>query len=178
MENGRDFLRSQVGNAVVQHRTLLQSLEDHARLTNDARIRQLCGAQVGGMQRHQAKLESYQRTLGRESGAAVTSLHPAVAPQHDYPRLVEEIVLARQVEETFKTFRDAGRELGEMELAWIGEEGERAMDRYVEAASRLVQKLFVELAQEVPIGIRRTSQTLRRTDGEEVGRDLGASSAR
>jgi ferritin-like metal-binding protein YciE len=177
MENGRDFLRAQVRDAVTLHKAFLDSLEDNARQASDARLRQLCNAHLAERQKHQAKLEAYQRTLGGETGGAAKKVLATIAsvgkdlldatPQDDYPRLLADIERARVAEHTFKTFRDAGRELGEMELAWIGEEGERGIDRYVEAANRLLQKLFVELAQEVPVGVRRVGVRLRRTDAEE-----------
>ena len=47
------------------------------------------------------------------------------ARQSDFLRLVEDIVMARQSEDTFKTFRDGGRQLGITRLAEIGEIGER-----------------------------------------------------
>jgi len=59
-------------------------------------------------------------------------------------RLVGDIVTARQAEDTFKTFREAGRTLGIQRLAEIGETGERDHDEYVKQANRLAQQLFVE----------------------------------
>jgi len=163
MEQGRDFLRSQVNNAVAQHKAFLDSLADHARQAKDVRFRELCNRHLGAMHKHQGMLESYQRSLGGGEGAAqkvIATIANAgkdlvdAARQDDFVRLVGDIVMARQAEDTFKAFRDAGRELGEMELARIGEEGERDMDRYVEAANRLVRDMFVECAQEVPLGVR------------------------
>ena len=55
-----------------------------------------------------------------------------------------DIVTARQAEDTFKTFREAGRTLGIQRLAQIGETGERDHDDYVKQANRLAQQLFVE----------------------------------
>src|SRR5688572_25286524 len=80
MDRGIDFLKSQVSNAVMQHRTMLQSIEDH------------------------------------ES----------------------------QAEDTFKTFREAGRALNIQQLATIGEVGERHHDEYVKEANKLAQQMFIE----------------------------------
>ena len=55
-----------------------------------------------------------------------------------------DIVTARQSEDTFKTFREAGRALGIQRLAQIGEQGERDHDDYVKQANRLAQQLFIE----------------------------------
>jgi hypothetical protein len=147
MNKGRDFLRSRVNDAVAHHQALLDSMEHHARQAEDVRVRELCNRQLGPMYKRQATLETYQRTL--DAG------HDLDAPPQDhFLRLVGDVVLARQAEDAFKVFRDAGRELGEMELARIGEEGERDLDRYLEAANRLVKQMFVECAQEVAVGVR------------------------
>ena len=164
METGRDFLRAQVNHAVAQHKAFLDSLDDHARQAKDARFRDLCNRHHAAMQKHQGMLERYQETLGGEREGTAKEMLSMIAntgkglvdaARHDdFLRLVGDVVMARQAEVTFKTFRDAGRELGEMELARIGEEAERGLDRYVEAANRLVRDMFVECAQEVAVGVR------------------------
>src|SRR5205085_12527679 len=68
----------------------------------------------------------------------------AAARESDSLRLVGDIVTARQSEDTFKTFREAGRALGDQRLAGIGEVGERHHDEYTKEANRLVQQMFVE----------------------------------
>ena len=55
--------------------------------------------------------------------------------------------MARQAKDTFKTFREGGRQLGIQQLADIGELGERHHDDYVKEANRLVQQMFVEHAR-------------------------------
>lgn len=62
----------------------------------------------------------------------------------DFLRLVGDIVTSRQSEDTFKTFREAGRTLGIERLAAIGEMGERHHDQYNKDANRLAQQFFVE----------------------------------
>ena len=52
--------------------------------------------------------------------------------------------MARQAEDTFKTFREAGKTLGDARLHEIGEIGERHHDAFVREANRLAQQLFVE----------------------------------
>jgi hypothetical protein len=98
-------------------------------------------------------LEDYQREIGAETGRAKKALGKALgmardladaARESDFLRLVGDIVTARQSEDTFKTFREAGRTLGIRRLAEIGEQGERDHDDYVKQANRLAQQLFVE----------------------------------
>jgi hypothetical protein len=153
MDRGIDFLKSQVSNAVMQHRTLLQSLEDHESQATDPRYRDLCTRFIPKAREHQRLLEDYQRTLGVNEGlvkkAAGVALGVArdladAVRESDFLRLVGDIVMARQAEDTFKTFRDAGRALGIQQLASIGEMGERHHDEYVKEGNRLVQQMFIE----------------------------------
>jgi len=153
MDRGMEFLKSQVSNAVMQHQTLLQALEDHSAGAEDQRYRDLCARHLAPMREHQRMLEDYQRELGAEAGAAKKVLGKALgvardladaARESDFLRLVSTIVMARQAEDTFKTFREAGRALGNARLAQIGETGERHHDVFVKEANRIVQQMFVE----------------------------------
>ena len=153
MERGQDFLRRQIDNAVLQHRTFLENLEDHESQADDLRFRDLCSRYIPIMREHQRMLEEYadfigarERTGTRAVGAllGVARELADAARESDYPRLVGDIVAARQAEDTFKTFREAGRTLGDQRLAQLGEVGERHPDAYVKDANRLVQHLFVE----------------------------------
>ena len=69
--------------------------------------------------------------------------------ESDFLRLVGDIVMARQAEDTFKTFREAGKLLANSQLQQIGDVGERHHDEYVKEANRLVQQMFVEHVQGV-----------------------------
>jgi hypothetical protein len=80
--------------------------------------------------------------MGKVMGAARDLAD--VARESDFLRLVGDIVMARQSEDTFKTFREAGRILGNQQLAEIGDRGERHHDDYVKEANRLAQTFFVE----------------------------------
>jgi hypothetical protein len=62
--------------------------------------------------------------------------------------------MARQAEDTFKTFREAGKMMGYHTLHEIGDIGERYHDAYVKDANRLVQHMFVENVQGVDRGAR------------------------
>jgi rubrerythrin len=153
MDRGMDFLRSQINNAVMQHQTFLDSLVDHEREAKDPRFRDLCTRHIPMMREHQRMLEQYQNQLGAQTGVGKKMFGKAmgiakdladVARESDFLRLVQDIVMARQAEDTFKTFREAGKELGNEQLRQIGDTGERHHDEYVKEANRLCAQMFVE----------------------------------
>jgi hypothetical protein len=153
MERGIDFLKSQINNAVMQHKAFVEALEDHESQAEDGRFRDLCSRHNPHVREHQRMLEEYQTTLGAEAGEGKKILGAILgkardladsARESDFLRLVGDIVMSRQAEDTFKTFRDAGRALGNVQLAEIGEIGERHHDEYNREANRLVQQMFVE----------------------------------
>lgn len=157
MDRGTDFLKSQINNAVMQHRTFLDGLVDHESQAVDERFRSLCATFIPRASAHQQMLEDYQRELGADAGTAKKVLGKALgmardladaARESDFLRLVGDIVASRQSEDTFKTFREAGRQLGLQRLAEIGEQGERHHDDYNRQANRLAQQLFVEYVRE------------------------------
>jgi hypothetical protein len=157
MDRGRDFLKSQINNAVMQHKTFVENLVDHERQAEDERFRALCVRFIPRASAHQQMLEDYQRDLGAETGMAKQALGKALgvardladaARESDFLRLVGDIVTSRQSEDTFKTFREAGRALGLQRLAQIGEQGERDHDDYAKEANRHVQQLFVEYVRQ------------------------------
>jgi hypothetical protein len=84
------------------------------------------------------------------------------ARESDFLRLVGDIVMARQAEDTFKTFREAGKTLAIEPLHTIGDIGERHHDEYAKEANRLVQQMFVEHVQGIdPVTQSRVSPELR-----------------
>jgi hypothetical protein len=110
------------------------------------------------MREHQRMLEEYQSQLGANAGPAKNILGTLLgaardladsARESDFARLVADIVMARQAEDTFKTFREAGKMMGYHTLHEIGDIGERHHNAYVKEASRLVQHMFVENVQDV-----------------------------
>jgi hypothetical protein len=156
MDSGIDFLRAQVANAVMQHRSFVDALRDHESQAQDDRFRELCARHLSSMREHQQMLEQYAQEIGADEGVVKKALGSAmgvardladVARESDFLRLVGDIVMARQSEDTFKTFREAGRTLGIKRLAQIGEIAERHHDAYVHDANRLVQQMFVEHAR-------------------------------
>lgn len=153
MERGIDFLKSQVNNAVMQHKAFVEALEDHEHQADDSRFRDLCSRYIPRMREHQRMLEDYQSALGGEMGDGKKFMGAILgkardladaARQSDFLRLVGDIVMSDQAEDTFKTFRDGGRALGNTQLAQIGEIGERHHDEYNREANRLIQTMFVE----------------------------------
>ncbi len=168
MERGTDFLQAQVNNAVMQHRTFLQALEDHEGQAEDRRFRDLCGRHIPHMREHQRMLEEYQQQLGAEEGMLKKAMGKAMgvardladsARESDFLRLVGDIVMARQAEDTFKTFREAGKVLASEPLTRIGDIGERHHDEYVKEANRLVQQMFVEHVQGVDAATQARAST-------------------
>jgi hypothetical protein len=164
MDRGIDFLKSQVNNAVMQHKAFLEALEDHEKQAEDIRFRDLCSRHIPNVREHQRMLEDYQEALGAEGGAekklvgAVLGKARDLADagrESDFLRLVGDIVMSRQAEDTFKTFRDGGRILGNTQLSQIGEIGERHHDYYNREANALVQQMFVEHVR----GVEPTTKT-------------------
>jgi hypothetical protein len=169
MERGVDFLRSQVGNAVMVHRTFVRALEDHESQARDDRYREICARALPKALEHQRMLEEYQQALGSSEGLVKRALGTAIGAARDladvvqaddFMRLCSDIVVARQLEDTFKTFREAGRSLGLQQLARIGEVGERDHDEFVKDANRLVQQLFVERVQGSEASLRVAEQPM------------------
>lgn len=161
MERGIDFLKSQINNAVMQHKTFLESLEDHEEQAEDIRFRDLCSRHIPRVREHQRMLEEYQKALGAEAGEGKNFIGAVLgkakdladsARESDFLRLVGDIVMSRQAEDTFKTFRDGGRALGNTQLSEIGEMGERHHDEFNREANRLVQTMFIEHVRDVEPG--------------------------
>ena len=161
MDRGLDFLKSQVSNAVMQHGTFLKTLQDHEEQAEDPRLRDLCSRYIPHMREHQRMLEEYQSAIGAEAGKGKQMLGKAMgvardladaARESDFLRLVGDIVTARQSQDTFATFKEAGRTLNNNQLQEIGEVGERHHEQYVRDANRLVQQMVVEHARGVEGG--------------------------
>jgi cell division septum initiation protein DivIVA len=157
MDRGIDFLKSQINNAVMQHQTFVENLVDHEKQAEDARFRDLCSRFIPKAQSHQRMLEDYQRELGAETGAGKKMLGKALgmardladaARESDFLRLVGDIVVSRQSEDTFKTFREAGKMLGIERLREIGDAGEKDHDEFHREANKLAQQIFVEYVRQ------------------------------
>jgi hypothetical protein len=157
MDTGRDFLRAQLNNAIMQHQALLESLRDHADQADDPRFRQLCQQYLPQMERHQGMIEEYGRSIGAEGsgglkgmlGSALGKAKDAVDAMRetDFLRLVGDIVLIRQAQDTFATFASAGETLGEQRLAELGRMGEQEHDTMQRAFNSYCAELFVDHVQ-------------------------------
>ena len=155
METGRDFLQAQVNNAVMQHRTLLENLEDHQKQAEDQRYRDLCARHVPRMREHQRMLEQYRDSIGTSSAtkeAVGTVLGKArdfvdMFRGSDFLRLVGDTVTIRQAQDTFGAFAAVGDQIGEPRLAEIGRRGEQDHQEMAHDFNQLTQQLFVEHAR-------------------------------
>ena len=176
MDRGIDFLKSQVNNAVMQHQTFLQNLEDHEAQADDQRFRDLCSKHIPRMREHQRMLEQYQQQIGAELGAGKKILGKALglgrdladaARESDFLRLVGDIVTGRQAQDTAYTFREAGRQLGNEQLAQLGETLHRHHEEYVTEANRLAVQLFVDHVRgtDASRGVSATTDTSARSTG-------------
>jgi len=157
MHKGRDFLIAQVSNNVMQHKTLLESLEDHEKQAEDPRFRELCTRYLPRMRQHQTMLEEYRATLGEVSGEAFKNALGFVLGKakdvadalrtDDFLRLVEDSVMIRQSQDTFATFAAVGDRLGETRLAEIGRTGQKEHEEMAHEFNSLIHEHFVKLAQ-------------------------------
>lgn len=172
MQSGIDFLRAQIDEATTLHSALLESMIYHESEANDPRYRDLCDRHLPRMREHQLMLEDLRATLGVErnppaelAGAIRKVAGNAVgfagsladAPTSDYKRLAADLDLARRLEVTFKTFRDAGRTLRIDRLARFGETAERHHDDYSADAKRLLLQMFIERAHGAADVVRNVS---------------------
>ncbi|HEY0020267.1 MAG TPA: hypothetical protein VGC13_28480 [Longimicrobium sp.] len=156
MHEGRDFLRAQVSNCVMQHKTLLESLEDHEKQAEDAQFRALCTRYLPRVREHQSKLDEYRATLGEVSGEGFKAALGFVLGKakdaadalrtDDFLRIVEDIVMIRQAQDTFGTFAAAGDRIGEPKLAELGRQGQQEHDEMQREFNALVAEMFVRQA--------------------------------
>ena len=154
MDTGRDFLRAQGNNCIMQHQTLLESIRDHAEQAEDPRFRELCARHLPHMERHQGMVEEYGKSIGAEGGGAFKNALGAVLGKakdavdamrtSDFLRVVGDIVMIRQAQDTFATFARAGEQIGDARLAEIGRTGEQEHDAMQRDFNSYVADLFVQ----------------------------------
>ncbi len=157
MQKGRDFLKAQVNNATMQHKSLLENLEDHARQAEDPRYRALCEKHIPQMRQHQEMIESYAASIGAEGpgavkkaiGATLGKARDAVDSMRetDFLRLVGDVVTIRQAQDTFATFAAAGDRIGDTRLSELGRMGEKAHDAMQREFNQLTHSMFVDHVQ-------------------------------
>jgi hypothetical protein len=159
MDKGRDFLKAQVNNAIMQHRTLLENLEDHREQAEDDRYRQLCDRYLPHAREHQQQLESYGSSIGAEGdtglkgvlGAALGKARDVAdaVREDDFLRIVGDVVTIRQSQDTFTTFAEVGEQLGEVRLADLGRRGATDHGRMAEEFNDLTNQLFLERVRDI-----------------------------
>lgn len=153
METGTDFLRGQVSDAVMLHRAFIDALGDHGDDADDPRFSELCARYMPIMLEQQRRLDEFQKTLGAGEGLRKKVMGRVVgaareladvAREDDYLRLIGDLAMSSMAEASFRTFREAGRMLGNQQLAELGAMGEREHDDFNRDANRLAQAMFVE----------------------------------
>lgn len=153
METGTDFLQGQVSDAVMLHRAFVEALGDHGDDAHDQRFSELCARYMPIMEEQQRRLEEFQNSLGpvqqigkKVMGRVVGAARELadVVREDDFRRLVGDIAMSSMAEDTFRTFREAGRMLGNQRLAQVGAMGERQHDDFNRDANRLAQAMFVD----------------------------------
>jgi hypothetical protein len=157
MDTGRDFLKAQLNNCIAQHQTLVESLRAHAEQADDPRYRQLCQQYLPQVERHQGMIEEYGRTLGAEGsggikgalGSVLGKARDAVDAMRetDFLRVVGDIIMIRQAQDTFGTFARAGERLGEQRLSELGRMGEQEHDQMQRQFNQYCAELFVDHVQ-------------------------------
>lgn len=155
METGREFLREQVNQAVVQHQTLLDALATQSERARDSRLRDLCARHLPHMREHQRALESYRDTLGEE-GAVKEALGSFFGKARetlsslggdDLERVTSDLAAIGQTRDTFSLFAAVGDTIGEPRLATIGRTGERDHQDMQRDFFALAQTMFTEQAR-------------------------------
>lgn len=154
MDTGRDFLKAQVNNCIAQHSALLDSLKAHANQADDPRYRQLCEQSLTRMTSHQTMLEEYANSIDAHGGSGIKNAigialgkaRDAVDAlrETDWLRVVGDIVMIRQAQDTFATFARAGERLGEQRLAELGRMGEQEHDEMQRTFNAYAAELFAD----------------------------------
>ena len=154
MDKGRDFLRAQVNNCISQHEMLLGSIRAHVEQADDQRFKALCSKHLPHMEKHQGMLDEYGKSIGVEDGNVVKNAIGAVIGkardvvdsirETDFLRVVQDVVMIRQAQDTFAVFAYAGEKLGDNRLAELGRTGEKEHDSMQKEFNDYVKKLFIE----------------------------------
>lgn len=169
MDTGRDFLRAQVNNCISQHQLLIDSLRDHVDQADDPRYRELCSKHLPHMERHQGMIEEYGKSIGAEGnsglkgalGAVLGKARDAVDSlrESDFLRVVGDIVMIRQAQDTFGTFARAGTRIGDTRLAELGRTGEEEHDRMQQEFNTYCAGLFVDHVNGTAPGVKSSDKS-------------------
>jgi hypothetical protein len=158
VQTGIDFLRAQVNNAIMLHESLIENIEGHSKQAEDSRFSELCRRYLPRLLSHQKMLEDYGESIGAEGRTGVKKALGDVLGkaretvdamrEDDFLRLVGDIVMIRQAQDTFTTFASVGELIGQPRLADIGQECARDHDEMQREFNTLVRELFVEQTQQ------------------------------
>jgi hypothetical protein len=169
VEEGRAFLRAQVNNAIGQHQSLVEALEDHVRQAEDRRFRDLCQRYLPQVQLHQRRLQEYGSRIGAEGRTGVKGALGAIlgkardladaVREGDFLRIVGDIVMIRQAQDTFGLFGAIGDRIGEPQLAELGKECERDHEQMQRDFNALARNVFVDQVQGIEIDTRDSVRT-------------------
>lgn len=154
MNTGHDFLRAQVNNCIMQHKTLIHTIRDHEKQADDPVFRDLCTQYLPTLEHHQVLIEAYGNTIGTPPGgstvknaigAALGWTRDAVDAlrQTDFLRVVGDIVMIRQSQDTFRVFAAAGDQIGDHKLAALGHACAEDHDAMQQDFNAYVTTLFV-----------------------------------
>lgn len=154
MDTGRDFLQAQLNNCIAQHQSLVVNLRDHLEQADDPRYKQLCAKYLPKVERHQGMLEEYGKSMGADAGGGVKGAIGSMLGkardvvdsmrETDFLRVVGDIVMIRQAQDTFATFARVGERLGEQRLAEIGRMGEQEHDEMQRDFNAFCVESFVD----------------------------------
>jgi hypothetical protein len=153
MKAGHEFLRAQVNNCIVQHQSLLDAVREHAEHGDEQAFRALCARHITTLEHHHQMIEEYGATIGTEGGGAVKNALGSVMSkardmvdafrESDFLRVVGDVIMIRQAQDTFACFATAGEQLGERRLAELGRACEKDHDAMQREFNEYVAKVFV-----------------------------------
>jgi hypothetical protein len=159
MDTGRDFLRAQIRNAIALHHAVMEEIESHAKQAEDSAYRDLCNKWAPRMAGHQRALEAYANSIGAEGegglkkalGAVLAKARDTVDAMRetDFLRIVGDVVMIRQLQDTYETFAAAGSQIGDEQLASLGKQGASEHDMMQREFNALTREMFVEHVQGV-----------------------------
>jgi hypothetical protein len=141
----------------MQHETLLENIDSHGRQAEDLRFRDLCDRYLPRLRSHQRLLGDYARTIGAEPSGLKRALGDVLGKarniadmgrESDFLRLVGDIVLIRQAQDTFGCFAAIGDKIAEPKLSEIGRQCEREHDEMQREFNALARTMFVDHALE------------------------------
>jgi hypothetical protein len=157
MQTGQDFLRAQVNNSIMQHQALLTAVREHMEHGDAPPFRALCARHVPILEHHQRLLEAYAHSIGTPGGGTIKNVVGAVLEKardlaesfrdSDFLRVVGDVVMIRQSQDTFNAFAHAGDHLHDAALAELGRGCAHDHDTMQREFNTYAVSLFVDLVR-------------------------------